>query len=174
MEEREKNKDSEQDLIRRYIQRGPHVYELFSILIHSGSALGGHYYAYIKSFEDDKWYNFNDSSVRQIPDADVQAEIEAMFGGGTATANTSSYMLQYRKIVPADSRPEVPLDLVPDYLKQEIDTETAKLIADKQLSIENLLRISVKVYGSSGSADKFRLIGLKKNQTMRELHDLVK
>ena len=29
--------------------QGPYVYELFSIMIHSGSAIGGHYYAYIKS-----------------------------------------------------------------------------------------------------------------------------
>jgi len=28
--------------------KGPFVYELFSIMIHSGSAAGGHYYAYIK------------------------------------------------------------------------------------------------------------------------------
>ena len=33
-------------------QRGPWVYELFAVLIHSGSALGGHYYAYIRSFAD--------------------------------------------------------------------------------------------------------------------------
>jgi ubiquitin carboxyl-terminal hydrolase 47 len=31
------------------LRRGPYVYELFSIMIHSGSAIGGHYYAYIKS-----------------------------------------------------------------------------------------------------------------------------
>ena len=29
--------------------QGPYVYELFSIMIHSGSAIGGHYFAYIKS-----------------------------------------------------------------------------------------------------------------------------
>ena len=29
--------------------QGPYVYELFSIMVHSGSAIGGHYYAYIKS-----------------------------------------------------------------------------------------------------------------------------
>ena len=28
--------------------QGPYVYELFSIMVHSGSAIGGHYYAYIK------------------------------------------------------------------------------------------------------------------------------
>lgn len=28
--------------------------------------MGGHYYAYIKSFENKQWYNFNDSSVMRI------------------------------------------------------------------------------------------------------------
>uniref|UniRef100_H2YIV9 USP domain-containing protein n=1 Tax=Ciona savignyi TaxID=51511 RepID=H2YIV9_CIOSA len=41
-------------------KEGPYVYELFSIMIHSGSAAGGHYYAYIKSFENNRWYSFND------------------------------------------------------------------------------------------------------------------
>ena len=36
------------------------MYELFSVMVHSGSAAGGHYYAYIKSFEDNRWYSFND------------------------------------------------------------------------------------------------------------------
>ena len=30
------------------VPQGPYDYELFSIMIHSGSAAGGHYYAYIK------------------------------------------------------------------------------------------------------------------------------
>ncbi len=33
----------------------PFTYELYSVLVHSGSAIGGHYYAFIKSFEKDKW-----------------------------------------------------------------------------------------------------------------------
>lgn len=92
MEEAEKHKDTEESQIQKFLQQGDAVYELFSILIHSGGAMGGHYYAYIKSFEDKKWYNFNDSSVREIPEADVDHEIELMFGG-TASKNTSSYML---------------------------------------------------------------------------------
>ena len=31
-----------------HLLQGPYVYELFSIMVHSGSATGGHYYAYIK------------------------------------------------------------------------------------------------------------------------------
>ncbi|EDO28095.1 predicted protein, partial [Nematostella vectensis] len=46
-------------------EMGPYVYELFSIMIHSGSASGGHYYAYIKSFADNQWYCFNDQNVTQ-------------------------------------------------------------------------------------------------------------
>eukprot|EP00742_Colponemidia_sp_Colp-10_P003548 GILJ01003779.1.p1 GENE.GILJ01003779.1~~GILJ01003779.1.p1 ORF type:complete len:1161 (+),score=247.88 GILJ01003779.1:139-3621(+) len=61
----------------KVLEAGPYAYELFSILIHSGSALGGHYYAYIKSFENGRWYNFNDSSVSEISEEDI----EKVFGG---------------------------------------------------------------------------------------------
>ena len=94
MEEKEKLASKSKAGIDEYLQVGPHVYELFSILIHSGSAMGGHYYAYIRSFEDGKWYNFNDSNVSVIPVGSVNDEISKMFGGDS---NTSAYMLQYRK-----------------------------------------------------------------------------
>ena len=65
------------------------MYELYSILIHSGSAMGGHYYAYIKSFEDGKWYNFNDAIVSEIGEGSLNEKIQEMFGGNA----TSAYML---------------------------------------------------------------------------------
>ena len=40
-------------------------YKLFGIINHSGNVFGGHYYSYIKSF-DNKWYEFNDSNVKEI------------------------------------------------------------------------------------------------------------
>lgn len=61
--------------MQEFLKYGDNVYELFSILIHSGSAMGGHYYAYVKSFEDGKWYNFNDSTVSLIADNEIQQEI---------------------------------------------------------------------------------------------------
>lgn len=45
---------------------GPYKYELFSIMIHSGSASGGHYYAYIKEFDNGEWFCFNDQSVSPV------------------------------------------------------------------------------------------------------------
>ena len=41
-------------------------YKLFSIVNHIGSMNGGHYFTYIRPLESQKWYEFNDSSVRQI------------------------------------------------------------------------------------------------------------
>lgn len=46
--------------------KGPYNYELFSIMIHSGSASGGHYYAYIKDFRTGDWLCFNDQSVTPV------------------------------------------------------------------------------------------------------------
>lgn len=40
---------------KRTGQNGGLNYELFSIMIHSGSASGGHYYAYIKDFVSRQW-----------------------------------------------------------------------------------------------------------------------
>lgn len=45
---------------------GPYLYELYAIMIHSGSASGGHYYAYIKDFKTDQWLCFNDQSVSVV------------------------------------------------------------------------------------------------------------
>lgn len=47
-------------------EKGPYFYELFSIMIHSGSASGGHYYAYIKDFQTRMWYCFNDQNVSAV------------------------------------------------------------------------------------------------------------
>lgn len=43
------------DQNRKNRRQGQYNYELFSIMIHSGSASGGHYYAYIKDFVTREW-----------------------------------------------------------------------------------------------------------------------
>lgn len=82
--------------------KGPYIYELFSIMVHSGSANGGHYYAYIKSFKDGEWYCFNDAQVTRITYDDIQKT----YGGGPSrgyyssaySSSTNAYMLMYRQI----------------------------------------------------------------------------
>eukprot|EP00117_Sycon_ciliatum_P032446 scpid61140/ scgid2680/ Ubiquitin carboxyl-terminal hydrolase 64E; Ubiquitin thioesterase 64E; Ubiquitin-specific-processing protease 64E len=81
-----------------------HEYELFSIMVHSGSASGGHYYAYIRSFKDGEWYSFNDTTVKAISDRDI----ESTFGSGTSSSfysyssmyrsSANAYMLMYRQV----------------------------------------------------------------------------
>jgi hypothetical protein len=55
-QEKEDKKNEEKRLqrqaeIEEALKNGPYVYELFSILIHRGSAMGGHYYCYIRVCE---------------------------------------------------------------------------------------------------------------------------
>jgi ubiquitin carboxyl-terminal hydrolase 8 len=47
-----------------------YIYELFGVCNHHGGCLGGHYTANIKNLNN-KWYNFNDTSVIEISDKNV-------------------------------------------------------------------------------------------------------
>lgn len=42
------------------------VYELHSILVHSGSINSGHYYGFMRPKEDGRWFKFNDDLVTEI------------------------------------------------------------------------------------------------------------
>lgn len=46
-------------------------YELFSAMIHMGSAHGGHYFAYVKDVVTGEWLKFNDAHVTKLDHADV-------------------------------------------------------------------------------------------------------
>lgn len=55
-------------------------YELVGVLVHSGTADGGHYYSYIKDREDPKkgWFEFNDRTVKPFDLKNLKNEC---FGG---------------------------------------------------------------------------------------------
>lgn len=69
---------------------GSSVYDLFSVLLHSGGALGGHYQAFVCDAATGQWIRFNDSTVSPIS----AAELSLGFGGGSeaepATTTPSS------------------------------------------------------------------------------------
>jgi ubiquitin C-terminal hydrolase len=56
----------EEDGEKEEMPKVPFMYELYAILIHSGNASGGHYYAYIKDFTSGHWFCFNDQSVSRV------------------------------------------------------------------------------------------------------------
>ena len=49
-------------------------YELFSLLMHSGSAISGHYFAYVKELRSGSWYKFNDSHVSAATPEQLEAK----------------------------------------------------------------------------------------------------
>ncbi|OMJ81023.1 hypothetical protein SteCoe_18584 [Stentor coeruleus] len=90
-----KKKTNWDNKVQEFLSTGEYVYELYSVMIHSGSAWGGHYYAYIKCFETSKWYNFNDSNVTEIS----TKELTKVFGESSSWgSSTSAYLLMYRKV----------------------------------------------------------------------------
>lgn len=104
---------------------GPYTYDLFAIMIHSGSASGGHYYAYIKDFETGNWYSFNDQTVSPI----TQEDISKSFGGGGAfksyysgfSSSTNAYMLMYRQHDQARNCPAIKEENFPPHIKSLVD-----------------------------------------------------
>ena len=89
------------ELREKYLQQGPFVYELYGIMIHSGGAYGGHYSAYIRDFEKNGWYHFNDTFVKKIS----LTEIVDVFGAAPnpknrrlAANHANAYMLMYRLV----------------------------------------------------------------------------
>ena len=65
-------------------------YDLFAVLVHSGSAVGGHYFVFIKDYVSGQWLRFDDSEV-SICEEKVVFE---SCGGSGSSAN--AYMLFYR------------------------------------------------------------------------------
>lgn len=149
---------------------GPHVYELYSVLIHSGSALGGHYYAYIKSLETGKWYNFNDSTVSEITDT----ELKTAFGGASGSGysmrySTCAYMLMYR-LVSADKNVNVILpESIPQYLKDKIRADEEKIRRLEQERIEMAKKVQVKFFMKGNKPKSLeKVIYVYKTATIRE------
>eukprot|EP01083_Nonionella_stella_P037264 101584_1 len=64
-------------------ETAPPIYDLYAVSCHSGSCGGGHYTAYALNDETDRWYYFNDSSVRPAKQSDIVSQ--------------STYVLFYKK-----------------------------------------------------------------------------
>ncbi len=92
-------------------------YELIGVTVHTGTAEGGHYYAFIRdrAYSRDKWYSFNDAEVKPFDPNQIAAEC---FGGEMSSRTydqvtdkymdlsiektNSAYMLFYERIDPSE------------------------------------------------------------------------
>ncbi|XP_056658055.1 ubiquitin carboxyl-terminal hydrolase 47 isoform X4 [Monodelphis domestica] len=104
------------------------LYELFSVMVHSGSAAGGHYYACIKSFSDEQWYSFNDQHVSRI----TQEDIKKTHGGSSGSrgyyssafaSSTNAYMLIYRLKDPSRNAKFLEVNDYPEHIKSLVQKE---------------------------------------------------
>ncbi|KAK9103955.1 hypothetical protein Sjap_021209 [Stephania japonica] len=66
-----------------------HIYELYAISNHSGGLGGGHYTAYVKLMEGNRWCDFDDASVHSISEDDIRTR--------------AAYVLFYRRRVKVES-----------------------------------------------------------------------
>ena len=63
-----------EDRVKALLQKGKWIYELYSVLVHSGATTGGHYFAYIRDVDavEDVWYKFNDNDVIAVSETVVR------------------------------------------------------------------------------------------------------
>ncbi|KAI3781720.1 hypothetical protein L2E82_11743 [Cichorium intybus] len=68
------------------------VYELYALTNHYGGMGSGHYTAYIKLIDENRWYNFDDSHISAINEDDVKSN--------------AAYVLFYRRVKTDDNGPQ--------------------------------------------------------------------
>eukprot|EP01034_Spumella_vulgaris_P025384 gene25385-31841_t len=154
-------------------ERGEWIYELYAVLIHSGAISGGHYYAYIKDLESQRWQNFNDSSVSPIDEQTVQqawgetvnvSNYASSYSGmnplynrvvaSSSTAKTTrlssanAYMLMYRQVTAATlglvSYPSA--DSVPQYIQELVQAEETRRAERLREEEERRNKLTLKVW----------------------------
>lgn len=159
------------DMIAR---NGPHVYELYSVLIHSGSALGGHYYAYIKSFETGQWFNFNDSHVSAISDDELETAFGGSGSGGSSYSarmsySTCAYMLMYRLVASDKNVNAIAAESIPEYLQQKFRADEARARKAEEERLELAKKVLVRFFVKGTKAKNAeKAIHLYKTSTIRE------
>ncbi|KAK9410000.1 ubiquitin carboxyl-terminal hydrolase 47 [Crotalus adamanteus] len=104
------------------------LYELFSVMVHSGSAAGGHYYACIKSFSDDQWYSFNDQHVSKITHEDIKKTYGGTSGSrgyysSAFASSTNAYMLIYRLKDTTRNAKFLEVNEYPEHIKRLVEKE---------------------------------------------------
>lgn len=137
---------------------GEFAYQLYSIMIHSGSAFGGHYYTYIQSFENECWYNFNDSSVTKISESDIPK----IFGG--TEGSSTGYLLFYRKI---DSSNLFLVDEseIPEYIRSEMAKDKEEELKLEAERLERLKWLNIKVFNGK----EFMWVEIHRDKLLSEL-----
>ncbi|KAG7164653.1 Ubiquitin carboxyl-terminal hydrolase 47-like [Homarus americanus] len=158
---------------KTWLTNGPYVYELFSIMIHSGSASGGHYYAYIKDFATGEWFCFNDQSVTKI----TYDDIRKTYGGNTSrsgyyswSSSANAYMLMYRQITKDRNVDAFTREHLPQHIKDLVQRMTEEEAAEREQRELERCTCRIKLFcqtpGQSQMVEK--KLRVHKDSTLRE------
>ena len=141
-------------------------YELYGIIIHSGSAMSGHYFSLIKNFEKEKkWYKFDDRCVYEIGDIN---EYKKIISGNEKNLNDSTaYILLYRSNNGNDNEEydfSINQDLMEDINLEEIEYQ--KLLEEEK---ERMSYLNLRVYYEN----KFDYIKIKKYEKLLQFKNKI-
>ena len=108
-------------------------YDLFGVLVHSGTSMSGHYIAYLRPTIGNNWYQFNDSMVTEV---DEEKAIDENFGGINKTS--SAYMLIYVKRTEEENLfHEIEDEAIPPEIIDRIKSENKSSNNTNSSSIQN-------------------------------------
>lgn len=110
--------------------KGSTLYDLFGVIVHSGTPNHGHYYACLRVLPnslDSEWFKFNDTSVTAF--SMTQESLEDFYGGlndyHTNEKNYSAYMLIYARhdcvgeLYRSITDDEIPSHILRDVIEKE-------------------------------------------------------
>jgi len=150
---------------------GPEIYQLHSVLVHSGNVHGGQYYAYIRPDCSDKWFKFNNEQVK----ASSRDEAIGTNFGCVKDSDCNAYMIVYVK---QDAMTDVLRPLInediPNHLRHYFKIEEEEEELRRKKKFEAHLTVTLKVvtwnnllqYHDSDLHDWQNVLMLQINETM--------
>jgi len=135
-----------------------YIYQLHSVLVHSGDLNAGHYYAFIKPTKEGWFYRYDDDKVlkatmREVLEDNYGGEFLPVSANGFASQkgspiirHNSAYMLVYIRQTRIDSvLLPVTTDDTPPHLQKRLEEEAAERDAKKKEREESHLYLNVRV-----------------------------
>ncbi|KAF8566880.1 hypothetical protein P879_05875 [Paragonimus westermani] len=152
----------------------PAIYELFSIMVHSGFINGGHYYAYIRSFTDGQWYCFNDKTVTRA----TQSDLEETFGSNQSsyTNRANAYFLMYRRVDPRVNETFLRPDQFPKHIREmmsAIQAEEADAERKRELEL-SICKFEAHTRAPSDHQTVQAVVSLYRDHTLQEAANIVR
>lgn len=124
-------------------------FDLYGVLVHSGSSYSGHFYAYLRPNLGDKWYQFNDSTVSEVSEEEAIAK-----NFGSESTSYSAYMLIYTKeserkdIFKAVENDTIPPEIIDAYFqlleKEKEEESRLSIFSNEEQSTMNIYLHSEK------------------------------